>query len=566
MKNNYCQYQKISTDVVVVGAGAAGCFAAIKASEIADNVLLVSKCPIGKGGATEVAESFLQAPFGHEDPNDNPQIHFEDIIKGGYLIADRRLAKALADDICDRIMDLEKYGLGFAKTEEGKMKQYIAAGLSYPRSISPAQGGAGIMKTLYAEVRRRPSIKVLEDIQVFRCLQDKRGNVCGLAAIDRCSGEKMVISSKAVVLTTGGNGAIWEQSDVPPDLIGDGMYMAYHAGAGLVDMEMVLYYPTVIVAPSHIRGVEIPGEMILRRTGAKLLNILGEDFVGEDIPVRDKLSRLIFNEVAAGRGTKHGGVILNVSKSHYSKDEALEIILTSLRAKYLYLKNKGVDILEQTLEVAPMVHFTIGGIRIDQYGQTDIPGLFAGGEVAANCHGANRLAGNALADALVFGARAGKAAAEFAAGKDYMSPDEEIETEIMQIIEKPFSKPRGKIKVSEIKNQLKSTASELLGPIRTGKGVIEGRKRIEELKEKMDLVGIGQNRRWNMEWFDYLDTLAMIDIAEIVAGSALLRTESRGHHWRADYPAQNDKEWIKHTYARKTKGNPVFEIIPVEGV
>ncbi len=563
MKNNDYQYKE--TSVIVVGAGAAGCFAAVKASEIAEDVLLVSKYPIGKGGATEVAESFLQAPFGHEEPADNPQVHFEDIIKGGYLTADRSLARALADDVCSRIQDLEAYGLKFSKTEEGKMKQYIAAGFSYPRAISPARGGAGIMDALYSEIRKRPSIKILEDVQVFRCLQDKKGDVCGVIAIDRCSGDIVVIDSKAVVITTGGNGAIWEQSDVPSGLIGDGMYMAYHAGAGLVDMEMVLNYPTVVVAPSHIRGVEIPGEMILRRTGAKLLNNLGEDFVGEDIPVRDKLSRLIYKEIAEGRGTENGGVILDVSKSQYSKDEALEIIMASLRAKYLYLKNKGVDIMEQTLEVAPMVHFTIGGIKIDQYGQTEVPGLFAGGEAAANCHGANRLAGNALADALVFGARAGVSAAKFAADKEDPVPDAKIKAEILRAIEEPFKGSREEMNIIEIKKQLRSLASKLIGPIRTESGLIEAQKTIKDLKEKLTSVGVGSNRRWNMEWFDYLDTLAMLDVAEIVAGSALLRTESRGHHWRADYPLQNDRDWIKHTYVKKVQGNIDYSTVPVFG-
>ncbi|MGE5542435.1 MAG: FAD-binding protein, partial [Bacillota bacterium] len=298
--------RELTTDVLVVGAGAAGCFAALRAARSPVSVIMVSKCPLGRGGATEVAESFLQAPFGHEDPRDNPAVHCDDTVRGGYLLADRSLARALADDACSRVADLEEFGLGFTRNENGKIKQWLAAGYSYPRACSPDHGGHGIMNTLQREVRSNRSIAILEDVQAVKCLNASTGAVCGVLAVDRASGEILTISAKAVVIATGGNGAAWDHSDVPPDVTGDGMAMAYQAGADLVDMEMVLYYPTVAVAPQAIHGTELPGEMILRRAGAKLVNSLGQEFLPAEIPVRDKLSRLIFKEIAEGRGSPNG--------------------------------------------------------------------------------------------------------------------------------------------------------------------------------------------------------------------------------------------------------------------
>lgn len=539
------------TDVIVIGGGAAGCRAAIESSLSAQTALL-SKYPVGKSGATPVAETYYAAPVGEDD---SPELFFEDIVRSGYGLCDRPIAERLAREASDRVKDLENYGVQFEKEKDGSLFRMAGPGHSRPRGLRPLQGGFGIIQGLLKELKKRPSIQIREDVIATKILCSN-GRVAGVMAFDIRTGKPLLTESKAVIIATGGYSQLWAGNDVPCDCTGDGIALAYEAGAHLTDMEMALFYPTVVIHPPFLFGIELPHGLLLEgdRIRGKLLNKNGEEFVPEKIPVRDIMVSLIYREISEGRGSPHGGVYLNVSLSPYRKEELRKRLLHYLPEKYRHLLKYGIDLCQHSIEVGPMAHYTLGGIKIDTSCRTNVPGLYAAGEVASNVHGANRLAGNALSETQVFGAKAGEAAAQWAHQYDFSGfSHEEVETESIRI-ESFLKTAADPIHPSQLKERLQTLMWTHVGIHREEERLREAIQEIERMR-KVDLarLSVPLIREFNLPRVEALEIQHLIGLAEMVAKTALMRKETRGHHFRSDHPERDDQNWLKHILIGKDK-------------
>jgi len=317
-------------------------------------------------------------------------------------------------------------------------------------------------------------------------------------------------------------------------------------------MEMVLFYPTVIIHPPFLYGLELPHGLLLEQVKGKLLNGRLEEFVPDQLPTRDIMVSLIYKELAEGRGTRHGGVFLDASKSSLSGDALKDSLMAYLPEKYAYLLKYGIDITKEPLEVAPMAHYTLGGIRINADCETNVGGLYAAGEVEGNVHGANRLAGNALPETQVFGAKAGEKSAQWAKEHDLMHWDrEEVEREIERI--EAFLQPKeGSFIPSKLMAKLQDIMWKYVGINRNGKGLEKAIRKIERIKRKeLPRISTPPIRKFNLSWIDALEFSHMLELCHMVARSALMREETRGHHFRLDFPEADNKNWVKHIIIRK---------------
>jgi len=553
----------IKSDVLVIGGGGAGCRAAIESVSRKCRVVLASKFPIGKAGATVVAENFYVAPFGIADPNDSPEHYFHDMVRGGSFLCEQSLAQRLATEGCDRVMDLERYGVQFKKGEDGKFFQMKAPGHSRTRGLSLVGGGLGIMRGLQRELKRYSHVQLLEDVMIIRVLTDSN-TIAGAIGLDIRRGRLILIESKAIVIATGGYSTLWLHNDVPCDCTGDGIAMAYHAGADLVDMELVLFYPTVIIHPSSVRGVLVPSGILLEQVDANLLNGRFEKFLPENIPTRDVMNSLIYREISNGNGTPHGGVFLDVSQSLLPKKELKNRLMYYLPEKYKYLLKYGVDMVREPLEVVPMAHYTLGGIRIDSECKTRVFGLYGAGEAEGNVHGANRLGGNALPETQVFGTKAGEQAAQWAREHDYVDWNpQEVDDEVKRM-ESLFESKVNPINPTMLKKKLQGIMWNNVGPAREERTLKEAIEIISRMKEEyLPRLTIPRIKEFNLQWLEALEIPKMLDLSEIVAKAALLREETRGHHFRSDFPDRNDETWLKHIIIQKEKGEMKLWTKPV---
>ena len=554
----------IRTDVLVIGAGGAGCRAAIECAHSKCRVLLTSKYPVGKAGATVVAENFYVAPSCSAEPDDNQERYIQDMVKGGAKLCEMSLAKRLASDGWDRVRDLEDYGVGLRRGEDRNFAQVNAPGHSYARGLSPKGGGLGIMRALQREMKKYPLIQTLEDI-IFTKILTNSGTVAGAMGLDIRKGKAVLVESKAILVATGGYSSLWSNNDVPCDCTGVGTAMAFNTGADLVDLEMLLFYPTVLIAPPCVRGVLMPHGLLIEQIQAKLLNGRFEEFVPEKIPTRDVMNSLIYREIGNGRGTPNGGVYLDLTRSSHTRDHLKSRLMTFLPEKYKYLLKNGIDITREPVEVAPMAHYTLGGLRINADCETRVRGLFAAGEVEGNVHGANRLGGNALPETQVFGARAGEMSAHWAKENDYEEYDlQEVEGELKRM-ETLFEPKKNPVKPSDLKAELQDIMWHHVGPERERQGLEEAVRKIGRMREQeLPRLAIPPVRVFNLQWVDALEVSHMLDLSELVAKSALMREETRGHHYRLDFPDKDEKALPEHTLVRKEKGEIRLWTEPVE--
>lgn len=560
-------FETKDTDIVIVGAGGAGMRAAIEAALCGKTVALLCKAQIGRSGATSMACPSFQAAVAMEDPRDSPEIAFQDTVKEGRHLGDQNLIKVLVEEASEKAYDLEQYGVKFTKNEEtGGFLQVVHPGHSYERNLVISGAGYGMAIGLRNEVKRHPQVDVFADLVVTRLLA-RDGHAYGAIGLDMRTGRFVVFRGKAIILATGGYPELWNRTDTEPGLTGEGAAMAYRMGAHLVDMEMMLYYPSCVVWPEEIDGTLVQHEGLVnpKYVGAPMLNGLGEPFLPEgEIPVRDVLSRLMFEEVEAGRGTPHGGVYIDVAKSPKPRDEILRMLERLKSLPYNNLQDLGFDIFSEPLEVLPATHFTLGGVRINERCETSVPGLFAAGEVSGNVHGANRNSGNALAETQVFGARAGRYAAEFVEAVDQIElSKEDVEEEIERITS--FTAPsRNRIRPLVLMRAVKEVMAEEIGHRRSEESLSRALARFRELREdllpRMQVIDV---KVYNHELQEAVEATYMLELAEIVALSALARKESRGHHWRTDYPEERG-ECLKHTIVSKgPDGSPDVSSAPV---
>ncbi|HXZ38164.1 MAG TPA: FAD-binding protein, partial [Thermodesulfobacteriota bacterium] len=407
----------LKTDILIVGGGGAGMRAAIEAAAHGARVLVADKGPVGRSGTTPMAmEAFQAVGF----PGDAEEIHFRDTIEGGYHLGDENLVSILVGDAARRAKDLEAYGVRFKKRPDGAYDPMHHPGQTFPRALFIQGGGFGMLAGLIQEARKHPEVRILNDVFVVQVSLDKGGAASGAIILDLKEGRLKTIQSKAVILATGGYEELWAFNDASCTACGDGIHLAYEAGAELIDLEMLQFYPTVVIHPPSIRGTLFQYELITdpEMLAGRLINGGKEPFFQGKL-LRDAVVRAIWREIRDGRGTPHGGVYIDLIHSVKSREDLTRALEKWQPNQFHYLRDMGFDLRETLVEVAPHAHYSLGGVAIDEEARTTVPGLFAAGETTGNLHGANRVSGNALAETQVFGALAGASAAGWAKGREF---------------------------------------------------------------------------------------------------------------------------------------------------
>jgi len=553
-------YETVDTDVLVIGAGGAGSRAAIEGANHNVNVTLISKELFGKAH-TCMAEGGYNAALANIDAADNWHVHLKDTIVGGAWLNNQKLVEVLVKEAGDRIFDLEEYGAVWDRTPEGKIMQRPFGKQTYRRTCYAAdRTGHELMQTLVEEVRRR-NLDIFDEIFVANLLTSGT-RVAGAVAIDYKSGDFMVFRAKAVVLASGGAGRLYKITTNAAQDTGDGYASAYRVGAKLVDMEMVQFHPTGMVYPESHKG-QLVTEAV-RGEGGLLFNVSRERFMQRydpklmELAGRDVVARSIATEILEGKGTPQGGVYLDVSHLQAS---VIEERLPSMLRQFL---DVGVDIRKEPMQVAPTAHHFMGGVQINENAETNILGMYAAGEITGGIHGGNRLGGNALADTQVFGKRAGENAAKCAQKNPTLPVDKkQINREIKRA--KGFLKKREGLRPVEIKNKLTSLMWDKVGIFRTGKEIQEAITEIERIKQKdlPQLCVMDNKTRYNREWIEALEIENLVNVAEMVAKAALIREESRGAHFRRDFPKTDNQNWFVNIVIQQEDGKMTFQRAPV---
>ncbi len=526
-------------DVLIIGSGGAGCRAAIEASKYDLDVIMVSKGLSFKSGCTTLAEGGYNAAFAAVDCADTPEAHFEDTLKGGGYLNDPELVKILVKEAPERLIELESFGALFDRQESGQINQRPFGGQSYRRTCFQGdRTGHEMMVALKEEVIKR-DVKTMDEIMITALIMDaSSNNVLGACGLSLKDSKFLIFKAKSVILGSGGAGWIYPVTSNTLQKTGDGYFIAYLAGADMLDMEQVQFHPTGMIHPESRKGVLVTEAV--RGEGGILLNSEGERFMEKydprkELATRDVVARAIYNEIREGRGTEKGGVYLDVT---HLPAKVIEEKLETMLAQFL---DVGVDIRKEPMEVAPTAHHFMGGVRINENGETTVGNLFAAGEAAGGVHGANRLGGNALADTQVFGKRAGESAAKNALDGEILSNDVFIDAEEARI--SGFIK-NGDVYPFEVKKELQEVMWKDVAIIRNQEDLMMALRRIAELKGMLEDMRVPGGLGYNQDLQDALEVTAMLEIAELVAKAAYLRRESRGSHYREDYP-ETDDNWKK---------------------
>ena len=551
-------------DVLVVGAGGAGLRAAIEAAAQGASVGLVCKSLLGKAH-TVMAEGGVAAALAHVDPQDWWDPHFRDTMKGGSFLNHWRMAQLHAQESPDRVRELERWGALFDRTRDGRILQRAFGGHTWKRLAHVGdRTGLEMIRTLQDKAVHM-GIPVYMECTITRLLKDGE-RIAGAFGYWRESGRFVEFRAKAVVIATGGVGKAYQVTSNSWEYTADGQALAYDAGAELIDLEFVQFHPTGMVWPPGVMGILVTEGV--RGEGGILRNAKGERFMWNYLPearrqeyaeseeearrwveaavegtqtpdrrppelsTRDNVSRAIYTEVREGRGSPHGGVFLDIS---YLPAERVQRKLPSMYHQFLELAD--VDITRQPMEVGPTMHYMMGGIRVDpETGAATVPGLFAAGEAAGGLHGANRLGGNSLSDLLVFGRRAGAAAADakgLASSPKVSSA--EVEAEARRMLA-PFERPTGESPY-QVHRALQQCMDRRAGIFRSQQDLEQGLEELRSLGERSHQLRVEGSRVYNPGWHLALDLFNMLTVSEAITRSALLRKESRGAHSRLDYPA-----------------------------
>jgi len=564
------EYQTFEHDVLVIGAGGAGLRAAIAASAAGARVGLVCKSLLGKAH-TVMAEGGVAAALANVDDRDNWKVHFADTMRGGQYLNNWRMAELHAKEAPDRVRELEAWGALFDRTPDGRILQRNFGGHKYPRLAHVGdRTGLEMIRTLQDHSIHQ-GIDVHMECTVIQLFTDG-GRLSGALGYDRERGRFRLFRSRAIVLATGGVGRAYSITSNSWEYTGDGQALAYHAGAALQDMEFVQFHPTGMIWPPSVRGILVTEGV--RGEGGVLLNRQGRRFMFDDIPenyrsqtadneeegwrytqgdksarrppellTRDHVARCILREVREGRGSPHGGVFLDISWIKRRLPEARKHIIRKLPSMYHQFKQLAdIDITTTPMEVGPTTHYIMGGIRVDGDTQgSTLPGLFAAGECAAGLHGANRLGGNSLSDLLVFGKRAGEFAAAFA-GEHRLGEIDLTEVEdAIRCALAPFERGASADGNGpyQVQQELQTMMQALVGIVRTESEMQRALKGIDRLKQRARQVGVPGNREYNPGWHTGLDLANLLTVSEAITRAAIERRESRGGHFREDYPEKD---------------------------
>jgi succinate dehydrogenase/fumarate reductase flavoprotein subunit len=526
----------LSTDVLVVGAGGAGMYAAIAAAREGRSVLLLDKGLVGRGGATIMAQMTVAAAIGHQEPDDWT-LHLEDTLEAGRGICHEPLARMLCERAPERILEMDRWGTRWAR-EEGHIKQVTAPGHRRKRCcyIDFLSTGPAVAATLRHQVSTTDRIRRVSNVAAIDvCVVD--GRVRGAVALDLSIGSLVTIAARAVILAAGGLTKIFRRNSASTNMGGEAYWLALEAGAELVDMEFVQFFPIAHLAPRLVGMDPIMWDPFRYKLGGKLLNGRFEEFIhrygGEDegryTAPRDLASYAILKEVEAGRGSPHGGVYLDF---RHLPEATLRGAFGPVIDRLL---TNGIDLTRMPVEVAPTAHYHMGGIAVDERLETRIEGLFAAGEAVGGPGGANRVSGNAISEALVFGERAGTFAAERAAGADpgwHPAYPERARAGLAELRTRKGHGPAPGV----VQAQLQDVMWEHAGPFRSREGLEQALSAIHGLRRTLPELAIAGGDVFNLDMQDWYELQAMLRSAEAVVVSALQRTESRGAHQRLDAP------------------------------
>jgi succinate dehydrogenase / fumarate reductase flavoprotein subunit len=558
-------HQTYSYDVLVIGAGGAGLRAAIEAANAGVTVGLICKSLLGKAH-TVMAEGGMAAALAHNDDRDNWKVHFADTMRGGQYVNNWRMAELHAREAPDRVRELEAWGAVFDRTPDGRINQRNFGGHRYPRLAHVGdRTGLELIRTLQDHTTYL-GVTVHMEHTVIEVILDA-GRASGVVSYDRERGRFHVFHAKAIVLATGGVGRAYQITSNSWEGTGDGHALAYRAGAQMIDMEFIQFHPTGMVWPPSVRGILVTEGV--RGEGGVLRNSEGRRFMFDDIPdnykpqtasdpeegwryvtgdknarrppellTRDHVARCITHEVKAGRGSPHGGVFLDIAWIKEKMSDAEAHIKRKLPSMYHQFKELAdLDITKEPMEVGPTTHYIMGGIRVDADTQeSTVPGLFAAGECAAGINGANRLGGNSLSDLIVFGKRAGEYAAQYAKKTAATTVDEGAVERAIKASLAPFDRGAGGENPYKVQQDLQESMQDLVGIVRTDSEMREAVNRLAAFRERASRAGVDGHREFNSGWHTCLDLRNLLDVSELIAVSAIERKESRGGHFREDFP------------------------------
>jgi len=550
MKYHPSQVSRIDTEVLVLGGGLAGYRAAVAARE---QGAAVTMAYFARGASPYIIG--CNSPIAHADDRDTPEMFFEDMVRGGYGLNDRRLVRVMSTAAVDAQRELSAIGVAFPM-ENDRITQRHLSGNTYPRSLFIPEGTGRVVLEHLSAHAEKIGVQSFSGLKVVDFLNDS-GDLVGALLWDRRDGKFVAITARAVVLAMGGIGRIYSDSTYPTDIGSDSYGLALKHGARLIDMEFVQFEPVVTVWPEACRGMEMPTAML--GDGAHLINAEGERFMfrynpghGEKQIEKAKMALCVQTEIDEGRGLPDDTVIFDTTVLPAAR---LESYKTHVRR----LRNAGVDPLTTPPRVRPASHSQMGGVLIDDTGWTGVPGLFAGGESAGGVHGASRLAGNGCADTLVFGALAGRGAADGLLPAATRNWDALIgaSLEAIQLSENR----KGRASLPELKQSVRETMLRSAGLWRRQESLMQGRNSLREIAHSAnELRTDGIEEAIEARELDH-----MLVTAQVIVEAALIRTESRGAHQRRDYPKQDDAQWLKHIGFRTDgRGGFVHEDIPIQ--
>ncbi|GAA3413230.1 FAD-binding protein [Paenibacillus hodogayensis] len=536
---------QVQTDVLIIGSGAAGMMAARAAADEGARVLLIDKSLIGRGGATILAQMTVAVALGEAD-DDDTDIHYEDTMKGSRGLADPAIVRAIVDRGPEVVLEAERYGVNWARTAEGKRSQAFAPGHSKSRCVyvdilnTGGATSAGLKKAIWKDDK----ITRCKNVMITKIVVDQRRAV-GAAGFDMETCQAVCIAASAVILATGGLTEVYARNSASANMTGDGFVLAAEAGAELRDMEMVQFFPIAHLFPPLVGIDPIMWDPFRYKLGGRLLNGNEEEFMdlyngevsGSYTATRDQTTLAIFREVEEGRGTPHGGAYLDFRMvPEQQLKEAFGPVIDILR-------NQNVDLTKDMVEVAPMAHFMLGGVRVDKDMRTRVPGLFAAGELIYGMHGANRLSGNAITEALVTGRIAGETAARERATHAEAEADAqtaavhralEAEIERLEQFWHPEPVERDTMSLQAFKRKFQQAMWKGAGPLRTEDGLLEALEAIRALREELKLISLTRPDKFALTLVEKLEAAHMLQVGEAIVLGALERKESRGAHVRLD--------------------------------
>jgi succinate dehydrogenase / fumarate reductase, flavoprotein subunit len=528
---------RVSTDVLIVGAGGAGMYAAIAAARNGASVILLDKSLVGRGGATVMAQMTVAAALAQQEP-DHWTLHLEDTLKAGRGLCNEELAALVCEMGPERILEMETWGTRWAR-ENNHIKQEMAPGHSRRRCcyVDFLNTGPAVAATLRRKVGEIPEIRRISNLAVIEILVHE-GSAVGAIALDIANSALVTLQAKAVILAAGGLTKLYERNSASANMAGESYALALCAGAELIDMEFVQFFPIGHLAPRLVGMDPIMWDPFRYKLGGRLLNGRFEEFVdrygGEDsgkyTAMRDLASYAILKEVEAGRGSPHNGAYLDF---RHIGEGNLRVAFGPVIDRLL--KN-GIDLSKMPVEVGPMAHYHMGGIRVDVNMETRIKGLYAAGEAVGGANGANRLSGNAITEAFVFGERAGSSAARTAQQAAAPWNPTAVDAHADAIRELVSKRSKGGVSPATYQTELQHVMWKMAGPFRTEDKLSAALERIQGMRDDLRNLSVGSEASFNLDVQDWFELRAMFVTAEMVVAAALARTESRGAHQREDFP------------------------------